>query len=170
MLVNELSLAVTQGNDVNISNAEYTITASGSFSNNVFATLYVDGQAVSTKTISGTTATSGTVTFNNLSKVVGKTAVKLAVKVDFSDAYNDGDFSMRLTDLDAVDSVTSADVAITAPTSAKLTVAAAIGTLSSSDNNPKASLLLAGSKDQKLLAFRVKASNDSVKLRDVNFT
>lgn len=165
VLVNELSLAVTQGNDVNISNATYTITASGTYNNNVFATLYVDGAAVSTKTISGTT-----VTFSNLSKLVSKTAVKLAVKVDLSDAYSDGDYSMQLTSLDAVDTITSANVTVTAPTSANFTVAAAIGALSSSDNNPKASLLLAGAKDQKILAFRVKASNDSVRLRDVNFT
>lgn len=165
VLANEIALAVTQGNDVQISNATYTITASGSYTNNVYATLYVDGVAVSSKTINA-----GTVTFNNLSKVISKTAAKLAVKVDFSDAYTAGDFSAQLTSLDAVDTVTSGSVTVTVPTSATLTVASAIGTLSTSDANPKASLLLAGAKDQKVLAFRVKASNDSVKLRDVMFT
>lgn len=42
VLVNEVALAVTQGNTVNVSNATYTVTASGSYSNNIFATLYVD--------------------------------------------------------------------------------------------------------------------------------
>lgn len=77
---------------------------------------------------------------------------------------------MRLTSLDAVDTITSVAVTPTYPTAANLTVASAIGTVSSSDNNPKASLVLAGTSNQKVLAFRVKATNDAVKLRDVNFT
>jgi hypothetical protein len=78
---------------------------------------------------------------------------------------------MRLTNLDVVDVLTSKTVALNSvPTSAVFTVAQAKGTLSASDANPKASLLLAGDKDQKVLAFRVKAENDSVKLRDVVFS
>lgn len=165
VLANEVSVAVSQGNDVNISNATYTVTASGTYTNNVFATLLIDGVAVSTKTVSGTT-----VTFNNVSKVVNKTATKLTVKLDFSDAYADGAFSIKLTSLDAVDTVTSATVFPTYPSAATLTVASAIGTLTTSDSNPKASLLLAGDRDQKVLAFRVKATNDSVRLRDLSFT
>lgn len=161
-----INVAVTQGNDVNISNAEFTVTASGSYNNNVFATLYVDGQAVSTKTVSGTN-----LKFDNLSKVVGKTAVKLEVKVDLSDAYAAGDFGVQLTALDIVDTLTSQQVALgTTPSSATFTVAQAKGTLSSSDANPKKSLLLAGTKDQKVLAFRVKAENDTVRLRDLVFS
>jgi hypothetical protein len=164
--VNGLNLAVTQGNDVSVSNAEYTVTGSGNFLNNAFATLYVDGQAVSTKTISSTG-----VTFDGLTKTVGKTPVNLTVKVDFSDAYEDGTFSMKLSNLSVVDVLTSKTVTgLTVPTSAVFTVAQAKGTLSASDANPKASLLLAGDKDQKVLAFRVKAENDSVKLRDVVFS
>lgn len=165
VLANEVSVVVSQGNDVNISNATYTVTASGSYANNVFATLYVDGVAVSTKTVTGPT-----VTFNNVSKVITKTATKLAVRLDLSDAYAAGDFNIRLTSLDAVDTVTSATVTPTYPTAATLTVASAIGTLSTSDSNPKASLLLAGDRDQKVLAFRVKATNDSVRLRDLTLT
>lgn len=164
--VNGLNVAVTQGNDVQISNAEYTISGSGSFSNNAFATLYVDGTAVSTKTISGTG-----VKFDGLNKIVGKTAVNLTVKVDFSDAYDNGQFKVTLSKLDIVDSLTSQAVALgSVPSSANFTVAAAKGTLSVSDSNPKASLLLAGSKDQKVLAFRLKAENDTVKFRDLVFT
>ncbi|MDD2908049.1 MAG: S-layer homology domain-containing protein [Candidatus Gracilibacteria bacterium] len=165
VLANEVSLVVTQGNDVSISNATYTVTASGSYIDNVFATLYVDGVAVSTKTVKGTS-----VIFNNVSKLVTKTATKLAVKLDLSDAYSAGDFSIALSSLDAVDTVTSVAVTPSYPTSATLTVAQAVGTLSTSDSNPKASLLLAGDRDQKVLAFRVKATNDSVKLRDLTFT
>ncbi|MDD3145219.1 MAG: S-layer homology domain-containing protein [Candidatus Gracilibacteria bacterium] len=166
VLANEVSAVVTQGNDVNISNVTYAITASGTYSNNVFATLFIDGTAVDTKTLSG-----ATVTFNNSSKVISKTATKLAVKLDLSDAYDAGDFSMKLTALNAVDNSTSVTAEPSSfPTSATLTIAAAKGTLSTSDSNPKASLLLAGDRDQKVLAFRVKASNDTIKLRDLVFT
>lgn len=161
-----VNLAVTQGNDVNISNAEFTITASWSYTSNVFATLYVDWTAVSTKTVN-----SSTVKFDNLTKKVGKTAVNLTVKLDLSDAYDNWVFSMKLTNLDIYDSLTSKEVTLgTTPTSATFTVAQAKWTLSSSDNNPKASLLLAGDKNQKLLAFRVKAENDAIKLRDLEFS
>lgn len=106
--------------------------------------------------------------------MVGKTAVNLTVKVDFSDSFASGTFSMRLTGLSAIDTLTSANVfqsnPLNAPSSAVFTIADAKGTLSASDNNPKASLLLAGDKDQKVLAFRVKAENDTIKLRDLVFT
>lgn len=167
VLVNGLSLAVTQGNDVNVSNAEYSLVgSSGSYANNAFATLYVDGTPVSTKTINGTT-----VKFDNLSKVVGKTAVKLELRVDFSDAYASGKFVAKLSNLDIIDTLTSNSITTySVPSSAEFTVADAKGILSVSDNNPKASLFLAGDKDQRVLAFRIKAENDSIKLRDLVFT
>ncbi len=167
VLVNGLNLAVTQGNDVSISNAEYSLAgSSGSYNNNAFATLYVDGTPVSTKTINGTT-----VKFDNLSKVVGKTAVKLELRVDFSDAYASGKFVAKLSNLDIVDTLTSQTISsISVPNSAEFTVADAKGILSVSDNNPKASLFLAGDKDQRVLAFRIKAENDSIKLRDLVFS
>lgn len=171
-----LNLAVTQGNDVNISNPEFTVISNntGSLSsgtgayNNVFATLYVNGTAVSTKTVNAST-----VKFDGLSQKVGKTAVNLTVKVDLSDAFASGTLALDLTGLDAVDTLTSKQLypsGVTAPDSAVFTVADAKGTLSDSDNNPKASLLLAGDKDQKVLAFRLKAENDKVTLRDLVFT
>lgn len=173
VLANESSVVVTQGNDVSISNVTYTVVSNNASTstghlNNVFATLYIDGVAVDTKTINVTTW--NTITFNNSSKVVGKTATKLAVKLDLSDAYTGGDFAMNLTSLNAIDNTTSVAVTPSFPTSATLSIAQAIGTLSSSDANPKSSLLLAGDRDQKVLAFRVKASNDAVKLRDLSFT
>ena len=174
VLANESSVVVTQGNDVSISNVTYTVSSNSAPAalnghlNNVFATLYVDWVAVDTKTINVENA--GTITFNNSSKIIGKTATKLAVKLDLSDAYTGGNFSMNLSGLNAIDNTTSVTVTPTYPTSATLTIAQAIGTLSASDSNPKASLLLAGDRDQKVLAFRVKAENDSVKLRDLSFS
>ncbi len=166
VLANRLNLVVNQGNEVQISNAEYTITGSGTYLNNATATLYVNGVVRSTRQIN-----SNTVVFDGLSQNVGKTALSLEVRVDFQDAYNAGEFSIKLTDLDIVDTLTSQTVTLpTVPSSAKFTVADAKGIVSVSDNNPKASLLLAGDKDQKVLAFRVKAENDAVKLRDLVFT
>ena len=171
VLLNELELKVNQGNPVSISNAEYTVTYSGSASNNAFITLYVDGQAVQTKTFSGTTATTGTVSFETLSAEVSDTPVRLAVKADFSDAYSAGDFSVKLTGLEVSDTLTSVTVALpTIANSAVFSVAQAEGLLSSSDNNPNAKLLLAGSTAEQLLAFRVQAKNDDIKLRDLVFT
>jgi len=59
-----INLAVTQGNAVSVSNAEFTVTGSNASTstghlNNVFATLYVDGVAVKTETINA-----GTVKFS----------------------------------------------------------------------------------------------------------
>ncbi|NVP18144.1 hypothetical protein HUU51_05505, partial [Candidatus Gracilibacteria bacterium] len=166
--LNTLKLAVTQGNPVSISNATYTVTNSINSQqlDNVFVTLYVDGVAVKTETVKG-----ATVSFSNLSKTVNAAGSNLEVRADLSDAFTTGNLTVTLTSLDIVDTLTSATVNLgTVPTSAVFTVNQAVGTLSSSDANPKASLLLAGDKDQKVLAFRVKASNDSVKLRDLAFT
>lgn len=161
-----LSLAVTQGNPVSISNATYAITASWSYVNNVFATLFIDWTAVSTKTIQW-----NSVTFNNVTRTLSTTPLNMTVKIDLSDAYSNGDFAMQLSALDMVDTLTSQNVALgSTPTSANFTIAQAVWTLSSSDANPKQSLLLAWAKDVKLLAFRVKAENDTVKLRDLSFT
>lgn len=166
--LNTLKLAVTQWNPVSISNATYTVTNSINSQqlDNVFVTLYVDGVAVKTETVKG-----ATVSFSNLSKTVNAAGSNLEVRADLSDAFTTGNLTVTLTSLDIVDTLTSATVNLgTVPTSAVFTVNQAVGTLSSSDANPKASLLLAGDKDQKVLAFRVKASNDSVKLRDLAFT
>jgi len=171
VLLYGLDLRVTQGNPVSISNAEFSVSWSNVSTstwhlNNVFATLYVDGQAVSTRTINGST-----VKFEWLSKVVGSTATKLEVRADLSDAFATGTLQLQLTSLDITDTLTSSVVSLaTIPNSAQFTVAQAVGTLSSSDNNPKRSLLLAGDRDQKVLAFRVRAQNDNVRLRDLTFT
>jgi len=95
----------------------------------------------------------------------------MVVKADFSDSYAAGDVSAKLTSLDAVDSLTSATVTLgSVPSSANLTVATASGIISSSDANPKSQLLLAGAKDQKILAFRIQAKNDTIKLSQLTFT
>ena len=72
--------------------------------------------------------------------------------------------------MDITDSLTSVNVTMpTISNSALFTVAQANGVLATSDNNPKTQLLLAGNQAEKLLAFRVKAENDDIKLRDLTF-
>jgi hypothetical protein len=171
VILNTVDLKVTQGNEVSFSNPKYTITFSGSASNNAFLTLYADGTAIQTKTFSGSSNITGTVSFETLSTKVGTTPVKLTLKADFSDAYNTGDFKATLLSADVTDELTSANVTLpTVAGSANFTIATAEGQLAVSDNNPKATLLLAGDTAQRLLAFRVRANNDDIKLRDLTFT
>jgi hypothetical protein len=112
--------------------------------NNAFATLYIDGQAVSTQTLRNSP-----VKFSGFSKVVGTTASRFDVRVSFTEDFATNDtFSLRLTSLDAIDTVSSTDIGATLtsasfPTSAQFVFKAAEGTLLVSDNNPKSSLFLA---------------------------
>jgi hypothetical protein len=41
--------------------------------------------------------------------------------------------------------------------------------VAATDSNPNATFMLAGSKDNRLVAFKVTANNDSIKLYNVNF-
>jgi hypothetical protein len=168
-VLNTLSLKVTQGNDVQVSNASYTVNYTGSGKNNAFLTLYANDAAIQTKTVD--VDSGSTISFDTLNETISDTPVTLTVKADFSDAFNSGSFSVTLADLDATDVLTSKDVNLgTIPTSAVFTVKQAVGTLSASDNNPHAKLILAGSTAEQLLAFRLRATNDDVKLRDLVFT
>jgi hypothetical protein len=107
-------LVVNTGNDVRVSNVKYTVSASGAINNNAFATLYIDGTAVSTKTInniaSGTPGT-GSIEFSGFNKVISKTAVRFDVRVSFTESFlTNGEFSMEITGFDAFDTISSAQV------------------------------------------------------------
>jgi hypothetical protein len=165
VVVNTLSLAVSQGNNLVIATPVYTIVNSVNTShyNNATATLFIDGTAVSTKTVTG-----ATVSFD-ANRTITKTPTSMSVKVDFNSAFTTGNFKATLTGLDITDALTSAPVNLpTVPASAVFTIGTAAGTASASDLNPDASAILAGAKDQKILAFRVKATSDSVKIRDLD--
>ena len=170
VLLNDISLKVNTGNDVNISNPVYTVTYTGSGQNNVFLTLYADGVAVSTKTVNVTSG--NTITFQNLNKVVTSTTpVSLSVKADLSDAFSSGTLSTKLTGLDITDVLTSNSVSLpTISSSAIFTVAPSEGQLAVSSDTVNAKLLLAGNTAEKLMSFSVKARNDDVRLRDLVFT
>ncbi|MDR1945370.1 MAG: hypothetical protein LBQ59_04875 [Candidatus Peribacteria bacterium] len=130
--------------------------------------MYIDGTAVSTKTISGV----GAVSFGGFNRVVGKTPVRLDVKVSFTESFiTDSTFSMALTKLDAFDTISSAQVENLPQVGAALfTMKDAKGTLSVSDNNPRPSLFLAGSSNNEIFAFRIKAENDNIGLDSLIFT
>jgi hypothetical protein len=78
---------------------------------------------------------------------------------------------MALTGLDAFDTISSAQItSIPQVGAATFTIRSAKGTISVSDNNPKPSLFLAGSSNNEIFAFRVKAENDNIGLNDLTFT
>jgi hypothetical protein len=165
-------LSSTQGNPMNVTSASFTFTGSNTTStghlNNAYATLYVDGAAVVSKTVD----TNSAIKFDGFSATVSSTkSVNLTVKVDFSDSFAGGTFAANLTNVAAVDSVSSKDITgYSIPTGAVFTVAQGQGDLSASDLTPKKQLLLAGATAQKLFAYKVTATNDDVTLKDMAFT
>ena len=71
-------------------------------------TLYVDGVAVSTKSVTTTT-----VNFNGFNVTVSSNpsvSHEIAIKADFSDITTSGDFQIATISYDAVDTLTSASV------------------------------------------------------------
>lgn len=169
LLTYGLSLTSDQGNGANVSNAVFTITSNntGELYNNAYVTLYVNGVAKGSKTIQGTT-----VSFDSFNVDVTKTnSATIQLKADFADAFTSGNVQFALSSLNVIDKLTSKEVTSYAkPTGAVFTVASAAGTIAASDNNPQAQLFLSPSTAQKLLAFKLTAKNDNVRLYNVNFT
>lgn len=166
-------LTSSKGNPINVTSASFTFasnnaSASTGMLNNVYATLYVDGVAVASKTVDTTSA----IKFDGFTTSVSSTkSVNLVVKADLSDAFASGTFTTTLSGLAAFDSVSSKDVAASSlPVGAQFSVLAADATLATSDSNPQAQLFLAGSAANKLLAFKVTAKNDNITLKDVVLT
>lgn len=163
----KLNMSSNQGNGVRVSRAVFaTGNTSALALNNVSLTLYVDGVAKATKQLQG-----GTVTFDFSSFTVNaENSHVVEVKADFAEAFNTGSFQLVLSSLNAVDVLTSTAVTYSTPSSAVFTIQTADAQVTASNSPILASLLLSPSTAQKLFAFRVKALNDTVKLRDVSFT
>ena len=160
-----LRLSSTQGNGVTLSNM--VLTASGysaGFSNNAYVTLYINGTAVQSKTVSGST-----ITFDGFSKTLNPTTpMDVVVKADFVDAFNTGAFQLTLSSLNAYDTLTSnAVTGYAKPAGAVFTIGTAAGTLATSSDAPLSKLFLSPSTAQKIGAFKVSATNDGVRLYDV---
>lgn len=161
----------TKGNPVSVSSAsiEVTTDSSGSYAGNAYLTLYVNGTAVTSKTVD---TANQVVKFDGFNTVVSASGTTSAVvKADFSDAFTGGAFQVKLNALGATDTVTSKEVAPShKPVGALFTVASASASLALSDNNPQANLFLAGVATNKLFAFKATASNDNIKLKNVILT
>ena len=167
LLVYGVKLSSTQGGTIAVSNAVFDVTGTAAVANNAYLTLYVNGTAVGTKTV-----TSSTVSFDTFNVNVDKnTPATLEIKANITDSVTTGTVKVSLKTLNAVDTLTSNSISSYAtPAGAIFTIAAADAVVASSDNNPQPQLLLSPSMAQKLLAFKVTAKNDDVKLYDVNLT
>lgn len=160
----------TQGNPIALSN--FSVTTTGSASNytggNTSLTLYVNGVAKSTKNVQSTT-----VNFDNFNSTISTTTgVDIVIKADFSDVITSGSFGINGISYQAVDNVTSATVTSVSVVGALFTIATPTGTLAATtgDTIVNKTLLLAGSSTQKVASFKVTASNDVIKLKDITLT
>ena len=173
LLVYGMTLTSDQGNGATVSNLVFNIstnnagaTTTTGLYNNAYATLYINGVAKQSKTINA-----ATVTFDSFNSTVSKNnPVTMEVKVDFADAFAAGNFRLTLASMNAVDTLTSNTVSYATPAGALFTIGNPGGALASSDKNPLAQLFLSPSAAQKLVAFKMTASNDNVRLYDVSFT
>ncbi|MBU1759096.1 hypothetical protein KKG31_08505 [Patescibacteria group bacterium] len=169
-----MRLSSTQGNGVTFSRVALDITGNNltttGYGNNAYLTLYIDGVAKSTKTVT----TSNSVVFDGFSKSIAVgTPVDIQVKANFAEAFSVGNFQATLTTdgLNAYDTLTSTTITgYATPAGAVFTMGTAVGTLAASNNNPLATLLLSPSIDQQIIAFKMTASNDSIRLYDVDLT
>ena len=163
-----LRLASNQGNGVRVSRVTLNVTGNAAlYNNNVDVTLLIDGTPIKSKTVSGTT-----IVFDGFNKVVDTdTSVDFTFNADFTETFNSGTFQVSLNSLEAYDVLSSnAVTSYDHPAGAVFTLANAIGTLAASSNNPLSSLFLSPSADQKLVAFKLTASNDSIRLYDLTVT
>ncbi|MDD2487567.1 MAG: S-layer homology domain-containing protein [Candidatus Gracilibacteria bacterium] len=169
-LVYGAKFSSTQGNPIAISNL--SVTTSGTANNyllgNTTLTLYVDGVAKSTKSLQ-----TASVTFDNFNATVSTTtSVNIQVKASFSDVTTSGDFKIASIGYDAVDALTSNSVTQTSVAGATFNIATAVGTIAAATGNNlvNRSLLMANSKDQKIVSFQVTSQNDTIKLKDIAVT
>lgn len=162
----------TQGNPIALSNLTVTTTGTASgatattyLSGNTSLTLYVDGVAKSTKAL-----TAATTSFDGFNTTVSTTkSVDVVVKADFSDVLTTGNFSVTGINYSAVDNLTSVTVGSVSVAGATFNIATAVGVLAATtgDTLVNTGLLLAGSSTQKITSFKVTASNDVIKLKDI---
>lgn len=160
----------TQGNPISLSTLQVTTSGSAlSYTGgNTSLTLYVDGVAKSTKSL-----TTNTVTFDGFNVTISTAkSADIVIKADFSDVTTSGTFAIQTLSYSAVDSVTSATVTPVSVVGATFTVATPSGTLAATtgDTLVNRTLLLAGSSAQKVASFKVTAANDTIRLKTIVLT
>jgi hypothetical protein len=166
-LVYGVKFSSTQGNPIQLSNLVVNTSGTSNYTNGLTSyTLYVNGVAKDTKSPLGATAT-----FSNFNDTVSTTkSLDVQIKADFSDVTNTGTFNVTGITFSATDSLTSNNVAGASVPGALFTIAQGVATVSASDASPKKQLLLAGAQTQKLVAFKVTATNDAITLKDLVLT
>jgi len=168
LTVMKLNLSSNQGNGIRVSRAVFaTGSTSATGLNNTSLTLYVNGNAVSTKQLQGATVTfdfpSVTITQGN--------PVTLEVRANLSEAFSSGQLQLVLSSLTATDVGTSQSVtSYQTPSSAVFTIGTADAEVNASSDPILSMLLLSPSTSQQLVAFRVKGLNDDVTLKDLTFS
>ncbi len=161
----------TQGNPIALSSLSAVTTgdALSYTGGNTTLTLYVNGVAKSTKSL-----TTASVTFDGFNAIVSTTSsTDIVIKADFSDVTTTGSFAIASIGYTAVDNITSASVSTTTVAGATFNIATAVGTLAAvSDSNSTVykSLLTAGSSTQKVASFNVSALNDTIKVKTIVLT
>lgn len=168
-----LRLSSTQGNGVTISRIQLATTGNTvgttGYNSNVDLNLYIDGVLVGTKTV--TTGNLTAVTFDGFNKhITTTTPLDIEVRGNFTDAFSAGTFSVTLATggLSAYDTLTTTAItSYSKPAGAVFTVNTAAGALAASNSNPVTTLFLSPSLAQKVMAFKLSATNDNVRLYDV---
>jgi hypothetical protein len=168
----KLNATSNQGNGVRLSRAQFAVTATGPSTGTVSLSLYVNGSVtpVQTKTV---LVSDTSVFFDNFSTNITSTSgATLELKANFQEGYSNGTFNLSLTSigLNAVDLLTSAAVTYNAINGATFTIGSANAEVTASNSPVLGQLLLSPSTSKAITSFRVKALNDTVKLRDLGFT
>ncbi len=162
----EAKLSSNQGNGVKVTKATFDVAADASYNNNAYFTLYVDGVAKQTKTLSGTS-----ITFDNFSTTVDSdNDSTLKVEADFTETVS-GSIQLTLASVVATDLGTSNNLSAISPVAgAMFTVGTANGVLAISQDVVLSKLLLSPSTNQKIAAVKVTAENDKVRLYNLTLT
>jgi hypothetical protein len=142
--------------------------ANSDYNNKLNVTMYINGDAVSTRNM-----TSPTLTFSSLpstATVTTATPLDIEFRGNIDQTVTDGSLlSLLLSGIQATDNNSQTVNANPLGTSFATITATAVGSVSFSTNSntPGASLLAAGTTDVELAKFNVNATNDNVKLTDL---
>ncbi len=112
-------------------------------------------------------------TFDGFNTLINATApATFEIKANFREAYSGGAFQITLPNdgLMAIDAMTSSPVAYSSVDSSTFTIGTADATVSASNDPILSQLLLSPSADKALMTFKIQALNDTINIKDLNFT
>lgn len=142
-----------------LENLSFNIHATWAYLNNITAKLYMDGELVESKIIDD-----DNIPFHNFNKEIWTGWVNLELKIDLNDHYNTWSFWFELWGI-------SPGIQWGWPSSGAIfTLASAQWVLQTSPDFPPSPININfWQVDKEIFAFRVKAKNDDIKLRDLTF-